>query len=246
VARKIAKTGVFACFSLNGEFRKVNRKCLALSGCQHDEASSRSSRKITRRRASSTPLGTRTTTPDVKRMDLRGVSRRRSQRGESEQSQALAPIGQFRWWLRRSTARGPKRWSRRGGVTFATDRTKVRRHPRRGKTGGSTSPMTATVPTLLPTPPTVAGCSPCHGPPQPTSAWTPSHHQQRSTCIRRTLTLIGQLMPHWPRTGRWRGSADGNARLISRLGASRRLIGWFGANDRLIGRLMPHSPRTGR
>ena len=41
---------------------------------------------------------------------------------------------------------------------------------------------------LLPTPPTVAGCSPCHGPPQPTSASTPSHHQQRSTCIRRTLT----------------------------------------------------------
>jgi hypothetical protein len=34
--------------------------------------------------------------------------------------------------------------------------------------------------------------------------------------------LIGRLMPHSPRTGRWLGSADGNARLINRLGASRR------------------------
>jgi hypothetical protein len=58
--------------------------------------------------------------------------------------------------------------------------------------------------------------------------------------------LIGWLMPHSLRTGRWRGSADGNARLISRLGASRRLIGRLGANDRSIGRLMPHSPRTSR
>jgi hypothetical protein len=64
--------------------------------------------------------------------------------------------------------------SRRGGVAFANDRTKVRRHPRPGKAGGSTSPTSATVTTFLPTPPTVAGCSPCHGPPQPTSAWTPS------------------------------------------------------------------------
>jgi hypothetical protein len=72
--------------------------------------------------------------------------------------------------------------------------------PRRGKTGGSSSPTSATVPTLLPNPPTVAGCSPCHGPPQPTSTWTPSHHQQRSTFIRRTLT--GEL---W-RVGRRNGS----------------------------------------
>ncbi len=118
-------------------------------------------------------------------MDLRGVSHRRAQRRESEQSQSLALLGQFRRWRGRSTARGPKRWSRRGGVAFATDRTKVRRHPRRVKTGGSTSPTSATVPTLLPTPLTVVGCSPFHGPPQPTSAWTPSRHQQRSTCIRR-------------------------------------------------------------
>ena len=57
---------------------------------------------------------------------------------------------------------------------------------------------------LLPTPPTVSGCSPCHGPPQPTSAWTPSHHQQRSTCIRRTLTqsLLCSGRPVWPRGGR--------------------------------------------
>jgi hypothetical protein len=58
--------------------------------------------------------------------------------------------------------------------------------------------------------------------------------------------LIGWLMPHSLRTGRWRGSADGNARLIIRLGTGRRLIGRFGANGGLIGRLMPHSPRTGR
>ena len=48
------------------------------------------------------------------------------------------------------------------------------------------------------------------------------------------------------KTGRWRGPADGNARLIRRLGASRRLIGRINANGRLIGRWMPFSPRTGR
>ena len=77
------------------------------------------------------------------------------------------------------------------GLPKGHDRTKVRRHPRRGKTSGSTSPTSATVPTLLTTPPAVAGYSPGHGPPQPTSAWIPTRYHQSSTCIRRRLTVIG-------------------------------------------------------
>jgi hypothetical protein len=59
--------------------------------------------------------------------------------------------------------------------------------------------------------------------------------------------LIGRFMPNSPRTGRWRGSADGAAVALYQPAQRKPAVDRAGWREwSVIGRFMPYSPRTGR